>query len=190
MLYYYLVYWVFGKCQDKQINAGTYIGYVKDLLIMLKHMLLISEKISEKDDQIVLTNFCKKSPNNVYIDCDNLFFLTIVNPIVSIIDKYMEINNNELVYKGVRPFFIHGNGNTNLNELIIKLGYDISNDEKKRIYKYHKKFIFKKTIYFIKYFVILLILLCIILIILIKYKKIKKNLVNLLKHYDLVIGKK
>jgi hypothetical protein len=143
---------VFGKCHNKPLNSGTYIGYVKNIKEMINEVLPKSTELFA-NDQIALTSYCKQNPRNVYIDCDNLLFLTILNPLINIIDKDMFITpDKQIVYKGARPFFIHGNGNTNLNTLLIKLGYNVSVEDEARIRKANIHLIFKKIIHYLPLF--------------------------------------
>jgi hypothetical protein len=114
----------FGKCQNKSINAGTYIGYVKNLKLMINSML----QMTGNDDQIILTKYCNLDPDLFYIDCDSIFFCTILNPYKSFLNSTMEIIDNQLYVNGIQPFFAHGNGNTNINDLITQLGYQIYYD--------------------------------------------------------------
>ena len=54
-----------------------------------------------------------------------------MNPLKSILlNKNIIINqNNEVLYFNTKPYFIHGNGNTILYDLLIKLGYNLDQNE-------------------------------------------------------------
>lgn len=146
---------------DIFINAGTYIGYVYDLLHILKK--LYNKNVNNfDDDQILLINYCKKNTEELYIDTNNKLFLTI-NKVYSEIDDLVKIKENKLVYNNNNPFFIHGPGKTSLTNILKILGYQTYKLEKKD--NNQKIFIFIKT-----YFCI--ILLCIIFIIFNCYKTI------------------
>jgi hypothetical protein len=142
----------FGNCHGYPINAGTYMGYVKELSRMID-MIYSDPKL---DDQKLLTDYCRSHPNDIYVDSASIFFLTINNPLganfydsnVMSIDK-----DKRLLYRGVRPFFAHGNGNTNMNELIESLGYSISVSEKQALQNFNKKSKIKKARWYIREFV-------------------------------------
>jgi len=113
---------LFGKCKDLAINAGTYIGYVKDVYEILNNTYNLNPD-TKADDQLMLTTYCNMSENDIYIDKNSELFLTIVNELNEI-DEFIKIDKNEVIYKETKPFFIHGPSNTYLDNLIIKLGYN------------------------------------------------------------------
>jgi hypothetical protein len=115
----------FTKCKNKRVNSGTYIGYVKNIKLMLNS---ISNNLDSNNDQDEMIKFCILNPNLLYIDCDCIFFCTMLNPFKNYLTKSMRIFNNELYYNGIKPFFAHGNGFTNMNDLITQLGYQIYYD--------------------------------------------------------------
>jgi len=94
----------YGTCNNISLNAGTYIGYVKDLLEIIKQILNKNSN-DNADDQILLTNLCNKNSKLFNIDKNNEIFLTLVHPLHEI-DDIIEINNyGEISYKGISPFF-------------------------------------------------------------------------------------
>jgi hypothetical protein len=137
----------FGSCKDIRINAGSYLGKAYDILEILNKL-----KFNDSDDdQKLFTTYFNSNPGDVYIDTDNIFFLTRPSQLNNILnDKHIKIKNNELTYMNSKPFFIHGSSNTYMHELILKLGYKISNKEiDEIIYKYNNT-VNKKKIYYIK----------------------------------------
>lgn len=54
-------------------------------------------------------------------------------------DNSMRIENKQLVYNSHKPFFAHGNGNTNMNDLLVALGYNVDAEFEKYIRDYHIK---------------------------------------------------
>ena len=129
----------FGACNNKYINAGTYIGYASDLHEMMTYSL---NKISDDvkaDDQVILRKYCSAT-KTVHIDCDRIFFLTFVgykhmpfpikHPKVNII---VDPVSHDLYYNNIRPFFAHGAGKINMMNLLEALGYDISAEQRKNI---------------------------------------------------------
>ena len=118
----FMKYIIFGKCNNKSLNAGTYIGYVYDLLIILQNIYnLMPYDIA--DDQVLFTKYCKLYNKDIYIDINNELFLTIGTPYEHC-DKYIIIKDNKLSYNNNYPFFLHGPGETYLDNVIVKLGYN------------------------------------------------------------------
>jgi hypothetical protein len=127
-LYYLKTINKFDQCKNIDINAGTYIGYVIDLIDILEKIYNLNPN-DAADDQILLTKYCNMCNNNdIFIDIDNKIFLTLDKPFAEI-DNLIEINNNEIIYNNNKPFFLHGPGETYLNNVIKLLGYDL-NDNK------------------------------------------------------------
>ena len=142
----------FGTCHGYPINAGTYMGYRKELSQMIDKIY----SDPKLDDQKLLTDYCRTNPNDIYVDSASIFFLTINNPLGKNFydSKLMSIDkDNRLYYRGVRPFFAHGNGNTNMNELIQLLGYSISIIEKQQLSTFNKKSKIKKVRWYLREFV-------------------------------------
>ena len=163
---------LFGTCKNVRICAGLYMGRSIDILNIIS---IIYQNIQNKDDdQILFTSYCNKYPENIYIDTDNIFFLSRSYQLKNILeDKNIKINNNILTYMNSQPFFIHGNANTYMHDVILKLGYNILNNEIEEIIYKYKKIKDKKNVYYFNlflkkfYYVILIILLIILLIIII-----------------------
>jgi hypothetical protein len=80
--------------------------------------------------------------------------------------------NKELIYKGVRPFFIHGNGNADMRSTIRALGYEITPEENNRIMHYQYIYGLKKVLFYLKYFVgiaVFIVLIWILYVIIVRY---------------------
>lgn len=163
----------FGVCKKNRINAGSYLGIVSDILQMLNKINFNNDD----DDQQLLTTYCNKYVNNIYIDINNIFFLVYTDKLNNILNnKKIKIKNNELTYMNSKPYFIHGSGNTYMHDLILKLGYQISNKEIEEIIYKYKNTVNKKKIYYLKQtFYKYKNLIIIILIFLIYYLYIKFN---------------
>jgi len=130
----------FGTCNNISLNAGTYIGYVKDLLEIINQILNENSNDSA-DDQKLLTNLCNTNSELFNIDSNNDIFLTIVHPLHEI-DDIIEINKyGEISYNGVFPFFLHGPGSTYFDNVLKKIGYN-DNININRIIKYKNDWIF------------------------------------------------
>jgi hypothetical protein len=131
---------VFKTCHGKAINSGTYIGYVKNLKLMLNSFNVNPGD----DDQILVTNYCRYNPDLFYIDCDMIFFCVVFNPYNSFLNNNMQIVSQILYYRQYQPFFAHGNGMTNMDDLVEGLGYTVPlhNFEKISGFLKYKKYIF------------------------------------------------
>jgi hypothetical protein len=104
-----------------------------------------------------------------YIDKNSELFLTITNELDEI-DEFVKINNNEVIYNKIKPFFIHGPSGTYLDKLIIKLGYnynyknkikdDVYKDFSQKRYGQIVNYLYqnKKLIYTMIFIIILLII--------------------------------
>lgn len=154
----------FGTCLGIPLNAGTYIGYAKEIRDMV-HDIYIDDTL---DDQFLLTLYVQKNPHLVHIDTSSLFFLTINNPMGDfIIDNRIKIEDKTLYYKGIRPFFIHGNGNTNLNSVLEQLGYYMSENMKYVLSVKNRWSQYNKAIHYFFYHTKLVIATCIVLVLVI-----------------------
>ena len=146
----------FGTCKKTGLNSGTYIGYVSDLLIVLQDIYNLLPNNSA-DDQILFTKYCKTHNKDVHIDIKNELFLTLVKPHHDIYN-YIKIKNNKVLYNNHQPFFVHGPGGTQLDNLIINLGYNYKPTKQSTKPLISKKF-FKiiNTEYFNIIFIIIII---------------------------------
>lgn len=129
----------YPKCQNKNLNAGTYIGFARNLQNILKEIVAEISTNKDKNDQKSFISFCKRNTGMLHIDCDSIFFLTIMKPFKPFMDNSMRIENKQLVYNSHKPFFAHGNGNTNMNDLLVALGYNVDAEFEKYIRDYHIK---------------------------------------------------
>jgi len=127
----------YGKCNNLSVNSGTYIGYVKDVSSILKNIHELKNSNIE-DDQILLTDYCNKNKNDIYIDFNSELFLTIINGFEEL-DRYVKFSDDKIIYKDTNPYFFHAAGEGYLDNIIIRLGYDmkdkVNKDIKKKMYK-------------------------------------------------------
>jgi hypothetical protein len=145
----------FGTCHGLFLNAGTYIGYAKHLRKLINEIYITPDL----DDQVLLVKYVNKHPHLVHIDTSSLFFLTINNPTGDFIydTNLIYVSKHKLFYRGIRPFFAHGNGNTNMIDVITSLGYKISDLKKEKIQTNRYIIQFNKVIsyYYIPIFIII-----------------------------------
>jgi hypothetical protein len=129
-----------GTCKDKFLNSGTYIGYVNDILNVIENIYKQTNS-NTSDDQILMKNYCRLNPDEFYIDDKSELFLTINKPYTEI-DNMVHIKDGKLYYNNVEPFFIHAPGGTYLDNILVKLGYDINNGNIKEKLKndFYKKY--------------------------------------------------
>jgi len=127
----------FGSCNKQLINAGTYIGYVKDILTIITNMYQLSSS-NASDDQILMTKYCQQNPSDFYIDTKSEIFLVLDLPYNEVTDQ-ITIKNNNIYYKNKRPFFIHGAGSTYLDDILLKLGHKDINVKDSLREDYYKK---------------------------------------------------
>jgi hypothetical protein len=124
----------FGKCGNHYLNAGTYIGYVKDLKDVITKIYELNPSDSA-DDQVLMIQYYNEHPGEIHIDHECKLFLTLSYPLIEV-DYFtlITINNNKLHaidYKSM-PFFIHAPGNGFLDNIIIKLGYGTPDSDVKK----------------------------------------------------------
>jgi hypothetical protein len=169
----YTIPFFFGTCKKTSINIGTYIGYTKDIIYILNNILSMNSK-DDADDQVLITKYCNLYPNDIYIDIYNEIFLTIDSPLKNITEFIDIDNNNNIIFEGRRPFFIHGPGSTYLDNLVEKLegvNPNQNNDFKNKYFNLIFSYILKYIIY--PFIFILFIFLFLFLII--KYFFYKKK---------------
>ena len=174
-IYNLFQYLYFGYCKNDYINSGTYIGYVKDLLEILE-LIYNNNPFNNRDDQILLTDYCSKKPENIYIDNNCEIFLVLSHPFNELTENISFVNN-ELIYNNSRPFFIHGPASTYLDNIIRRIGCDYTDKTsikselyndfwKKKIYYLVPHFLNEKMEYFL-----IIIFIILIIILMIKSKK-------------------
>ena len=162
----------FGKCRNMRLNAGLYMGYVKDLLYVIQTIYNLNPK-NDADDQALMTKYCNMN-YDIYIDKDKELFLSICDSLNDI-DKHFD---HGVVYQGSRPFFIHAQSYGYLDNTIIKMGYGECNVKNELFNNYFEK----KILYYLYcglfniYTIIVLILLLIINNMnILKFKNTKKT---------------
>ncbi len=134
-----------GTLARNYINSGLYMGCVKDLKCMFN---IISSYGSEDnlDDQMLLNKFNQMNPGYIHIDKETNIFYTLFesNLLKYTIDKqfnkkcnvvkYIKYNDNNIYsIHNTKPFFIHAPGCENLDDILVLLGYNITNNVSKKL---------------------------------------------------------
>ena len=154
---------IFGDCDGLAINAGTFIGFKSAISDMIKTVKSYNDSL-DSDDQILITKYATKNIRKIHIDTECNFFLTIANQLSNFDIESVVIKNKTVSYKGLKPFFAHGCGNTNMNSFIEKLGYKMTLYEKNKKDEWNYDSSIKKIIYYCKnYSVYLVLILCLII---------------------------
>jgi len=132
----------FGSCNNKNINAGSLIGRVDELIIFIRKFLEFSKDYETKDDQLLLTKFCKLKPTfmeMVELDEKNIIFCMVsYSPVLlHILSDYtytkkfrnVQIKDKKIweKYTNTTPSVVFGPGNKNMDDLVEHLGYDFKN---------------------------------------------------------------
>jgi hypothetical protein len=125
----YLQSFVFTKCKEEYINAGTYIGTSSTLLKIFEGICNEFKCSPKADDQRLLQDYCVNHNNLFVIDNECSIFL-VINSTLSKINEgeyHITFIGDRLKYKdNTFPAFFHANGYTNFDYIIGKLGYDTS----------------------------------------------------------------
>jgi len=113
----------YGTCNNSLLCSGTYIGYVKDLIVIFTNILKMNDN-DDAEDQVLLTKYCTKNCDDIYIDDMCELFLNIYAPLKEL-SNYVDITNNKVKYSNKYPFFIHACGGGYLDNTLIKLNYKL-----------------------------------------------------------------
>jgi hypothetical protein len=128
---------------------------------MIDEMQLLANNDPSIDDQVLLKDWCSMNTNFIHIDCDNVFFMVILDPYST-----LEFKTSK------KPYILHANGNSYIDDIIEELGYKMTDEEKDYIKEYHRKSIAKKIKYYSSFPINRLIL--ILIVVFIMYKVVKK----------------
>ena len=166
-------YLTFGTCNGIFLNAGTYIGYSKDIREIIQNIYALNPR-NDADDQVLMTRYCSKNSSDFYIDVKGDIFLCVVDTLNDIDEQV--ISQTQINTHNNGPFFIHANGYGILDNTIRRLGYDPENQlEKLDIPSQYKKDILYNKLFmyfwiFLRdWFFIIIIFLIIILFLLFLY---------------------
>jgi hypothetical protein len=174
---------VYKKCNNVQICAGLYMGYVWAIKLLYSDMCKNNNCIeNNKDDQMMLTNVCNNNDFfNKYIDIDNdyiIFYTTVGSGFSSIYspDSNSDIINNKLIINNTNqePSFVHGPNYTKLDLILNTYNLPLNNNYNRNITE--KLFIYFKYEYLQYYItdILILILILTLIIYFIRYIKFSK----------------
>lgn len=123
-----LTKWMFGECKNVNVNGGSYIGYASELLDMITEFSR-TYNLHDKhlDDQKMLTQYCIR--HNIYIDTKYDLFLNYNSYVPEKSTSYL---NHSCIF--------HSPGNYNIDNILLKLGYDPSQIDHKYA-EYYMQFI-------------------------------------------------
>ena len=140
---------IFGACQGRAIaNSGTFVGFAKDVREMLLGMMRL-DAADAANDQILLNSLCLIAPGTMHVDCDALLFLTVSKPLQNFVDgTHTTIRHGQLYRHGTRPYVAHGNGNTDMHDLIAGLGYEVRPEVARAIRSQHLSRLCTKTVHY------------------------------------------
>lgn len=177
--FFKLVYhMIFYTCNEKPLNAGTYIGYCKDIKNMLNDIWK-SSKGPKDDDQVIMGKYCinksKLHEEMLHIDCDSVFFWTRLNTFGHFMTNQSYIKDGYLYYNGLKPFFAHGNGNTYMWDLIRGLGYEFTEEDEELTRKNTYYMMMKKLPHYLMHLIWIILLACILIVLIIIWKKTTKS---------------
>ena len=171
---------VYKKCNNVQICAGLYMGYVWAIKLLYIEMCKNNNCIeNNKDDQMMLSNVCNNNNFfNKYIDIDinyNIFYTTVGNGFSSTYspDSNSNIVNNKLIINDTKqePSFVHGPNYTKLDLILKTYNLPINRNYNRNITE--KLFIYFKYEYLQYYINDILIFILIIILIIFIIPKIK-----------------
>jgi hypothetical protein len=160
----------FGFCNNELLNAGTYIGFVKDLKIIINEIYQNNPQ-DNADDQQLMIKHCKNTQGNYCIDSHGKLFVTLSYPLYDI-REYVEIDNNKKLYfNDNRPFFVHSSGDGFLDTIIKDLGYhydDNNNIQRELVASYFNKVFHHISVFIYQNIILILIILALLFFFLIK----------------------
>jgi hypothetical protein len=172
---------IYGKVNLNDINheynrlcAGCYVGYCHKIIELFENICKIHNSNNEDDDQTLLTQCYFNCNNCLRLDYDNILFYCIESsngiidyinlilqkqPTLELNNQYYFFQDNRLVLKKnkVKPVFIQGNGNSNMNILTEKLNLPNKIIDNRNYFDYSTKgFLYKLLYMLIGYLIIIL----------------------------------
>jgi hypothetical protein len=121
-------YLSFKEVDGYFLCAGTYIGRASEILKMYSIICKRNECYDNTDDQVLLQKYALENKGSYIIDKNNEIFLVLADPFNGIVNREsnIEINNESLYYKNTKISILHAPVNTDIDNIILNLGYDTS----------------------------------------------------------------
>lgn len=151
--------YIFGSCNKSNLNAGTYIGYAKDLLTVLQGAYNISPHF-DSDDQVLLVKYCKIAPDSFYIDDASYCFFTYTNP--------LGLTGHQLYEQDA--CILHAPGTTNITSFLKEQGYEFTIEEENKINALLNQSFIQKILYFLYITKLMYVIPVLIILIILFYK--------------------
>lgn len=159
----------FGKCGADYLNAGTWMGPAGLLSEIFKSY---SDRKYSSDDQLFFVDVCKKYPDTIYVDKDCELFLTAIVPMGYVEEMPgLTVGGGNIRYNGTEPCILHAPMHGDLNNILIKLGYEVTDAEANKIKEERKRYYKKSAVHWAKLSInkiVIVILLLVVAVILIK----------------------
>jgi hypothetical protein len=96
--------YIFETHNNCRLNAGQYIGYVKNIKKIIENIM----NETFKDDQIEITKYANKHQEQVFIDTERIFFLVKTNIL------------QQVLLSNYKSSFIHANSNGLLEDFLME----------------------------------------------------------------------
>lgn len=156
-----------------RLCAGTYVGYCNKIIELFENICQLNKLNSDSDDQEKLSSCYVKCKDCLLLDHDNSLFYCVESssgifeylnlilqkqPFMEDKNRFYMINENRLVLtkNNIKPVFIQGNGNLNMDILASRLNLPLKITDNRNFFDYSTKgFVFKIVLTFIGYMVVM-----------------------------------
>ena len=175
-IFKYLARRVFPQCNNININAGCYMGYVNGLIMMFDRIYSINgSKINDDDDdQRLFISLCKDDffKKNIKIDTEQNIFLNILPKHLLTTEILFTSKDGKILNKdGNEPCVIHAPGNGDLNEIAFMYGYELAEIQKFNFIQGAKD----RAVLYTRYFHLELMIVTIVILFIISIFIFKRN---------------
>ena len=179
---------VYTNNNPQRINAGIYMGYVKDILEILTYMKN-NNITNNTNDQILFIEEYNRNPSIFYFDKKHEIIVNAVGTLLTNnIDlekmdfEFIKSKDNKTILHNKKyntyPMVLHGPGNANLDDIILKYNYKLTSKNKDSKFNHNINLIKTYYMYFKMEILILIIILCIISYFI--YKRYRKKSYHIL----------
>ena len=170
---------IFSSNNPNNINSGVYIGYAKDIYSVLSNIKKNND-LNNMDDQKMFINEHNKDSSIFYFDKKNEIILNIFGNMINgkpdlnnfNFDLIEDKSNVRLFNRkyNTYPMIMHGPGNANLDDIILKYNYKLT----KKNNDFRTKYMFSTINNYYKYFYLEIFMLVVFIVLLIIYFLNKK----------------